>query len=237
MPYKSSKILRKALQKPLHGAYSTLTGVLHRACGEHNGRRSMSLIRRFRPTPSMVIACLALMFALTGTGVAAYQATVPRNSVGSLQIKNNSVTSADIKNRSLSTADFKTLPRGPAGAPGPQGPAGPAGAAGPAGPAGPAGASGSGKAYARILPSGDVDEGRAKAIADAAVSKPATGVYCIDIDGGAVNVMATTDIAAGSGIASAGVLLSQCPSGKEVEVHTYTSGGVAADQPFFVLVN
>jgi hypothetical protein len=188
----------------------------------------MKVFRRLRPTPSMVIACLALMFALTGTGVAAYQATVPRNSVGSLQIKNNSVTSADIKNRSLSTADFKTLPRGPAGAPGPQGPAGPAGAAG---------AAGSGKAYARILPSGDVDEGRAKAIADAAVSKPATGVYCIDIDGGAVNVMATSDIAAGSGIASAGVLLSGCPSGKEVEVHTYTSAGTAADQAFFVLVN
>src|SRR3954464_12685238 len=144
----------------------------------------MSLFRRVRPTPSMVVACLALLFALTGTGVAAYQATVPRNSVGTLQLKSNAVTTAKVKNGSLLRSDFRSgqIPRGPAGLPGPQGPAGPAGPAGAAGPAGPAGAAGSAKAYARILPSGDVDEGRAKAIADAAVSKVATGVYCIDVE-------------------------------------------------------
>jgi hypothetical protein len=76
------------------------------------------------------IAYVALFFALTGGAVAAATA-LPRNSVGTLQVKD----------RSLLAKDFKLgqLPKGPAG---PAGPAGAAGAAGPAGPAGPAGASG-----------------------------------------------------------------------------------------------
>src|SRR5829696_1284468 len=90
----------------------------------------MKLIRRFRPSPAMVVACLALGVALGGTGYAATQ-LVPRNSVGTLQVIN----------RSLKAVDFKQgqLPRGPRGF---AGPAGPAGTAGPAGPAGPAGATG-----------------------------------------------------------------------------------------------
>jgi hypothetical protein len=196
----------------------------------------MSAIRRLRPTPSMVIACLALLFALTGTGVAAYQATVPRNSVGTLQLRTSAVTSAKVRNGSLLRVDFKSgqIPRGPAG---PQGPAGPAGAAGPAGPAGPAGAAGTAKAFARVLSSGDVDDTRARGINDAGVSKPAAGVYCIDIEGGALNAVASPDLSAGAGEVSVSVLLSTCPSGKELEVHTYDSAGVAGDRPFYVLVN
>ena len=82
-----------------------------------------------------------------------------------------------------------------------------------------------------------MDEARQRGVADAAVSKPATGVYCIDIDGGALNVSVTTDIRFGAGIASAGVLLSACPAGKEVEVHTYTAAVTATDMAFFLLVN
>ena len=197
----------------------------------------MSVIRRLRPTPSMVVACTALLFALAGTSVAAYQQVVPRNSVGTLQLKNNAVTAAKVKNGSLVRADFRSgqVPAGPRGLPGPQGPAGPAGAAGPAGPAGAAGAAGTAKAYARVLAGGDVDDPRARAINDAAVSKPAAGVYCIDIEGGALNAVASVDAVAGE--AAATVLLSACPAGKEVEVHTFTSAGVAADRAFYVLVN
>ena len=32
-------------------------------------------------------------------------------------------------------------------------------------------------------------------------------------------------------------LLTDCPSGKEVEIHTADSAGVAADRAFYVLVN
>jgi hypothetical protein len=102
-----------------------------------------------RPSPAMVVACLALLVALGGTSVAAVSQLVPRNSVGPNQlqfgavtgpkIRNNAVTSAKVRNRSLLRTDFAPgqLPAGPTG---PAGPAGPAGTAGPAGPAGVIGA-------------------------------------------------------------------------------------------------
>jgi hypothetical protein len=81
-----------------------------------------------------VIACIALMVALGGTGYAAVR--LPANSVGTAQLKSNAVTSLKVKNGSLLRADFKAgqVPAGAAGAAGAAGPAGPAGAAGPAGP-------------------------------------------------------------------------------------------------------
>jgi len=84
-----------------------------------------------RPSPALVISCIALVFALAGTGYATVL-QVPRNSVGTLQLKNAAVTSAKVKNRSLLRADFAAgqLPAGPAGPTGPIGPAGPAGPAG-----------------------------------------------------------------------------------------------------------
>jgi len=95
---------------------------------------------RHRPSPATVLASVALIVALGGTGYAAV--VLPANSVGTAQLKNNAVTSLKVKNGSLLKADFRSGqvpagPAGPAGAAGPAGPAGPAGAAGPAGPAGP----------------------------------------------------------------------------------------------------
>lgn len=107
----------------------------------------MSRILRRRPSPAMVVACIALLVALSGTGIAAVVAVAP-NSVGTVhlqasavtgpKIATDAVTSAKIRNGSLLRSDFKAgqLPRGP------QGPAGPAGATGPAGPAGATGATG-----------------------------------------------------------------------------------------------
>ena len=112
----------------------------------------MERLIRHRPSPAMVVACVALLVALGGTSVAAVQALAP-NSVGPAQLRAgavttpklrnrtvtgaklalNAVTGATVLNRSLTAADFvaSSLPRGP------QGPAGPAGAAGPAGTIGP----------------------------------------------------------------------------------------------------
>lgn len=108
---------------------------------------SISNRRMRKPSPAMVVACLALLVALSGTGYAVTR--LPANSVGAAQLRdaavtnakltNGAVTSDKVRNRSLLAIDFASgqLPRGQAG---PAGPAGPAGAAGPAGPAGPAGA-------------------------------------------------------------------------------------------------
>ena len=101
-----------------------------------------------RPSPAMIVACLALLVALGGTSMAA-ATQIARNSVGTPQlrdaavsnpkIKNNAVNSAKVANKSLLRSDFAPgqLPAGPTG---PQGPAGPTGAAGAAGPAGVIGA-------------------------------------------------------------------------------------------------
>jgi hypothetical protein len=104
----------------------------------------MRTFLRLRPSPAMIVACIALLVALGGTSVAAVS-QLGRNSVGPNQlqfgavtnpkIRNNAVTSAKVRNRSLLRADFAPgqLPAGPTGPQGPAGPAGPAGAAGPAG--------------------------------------------------------------------------------------------------------
>ena len=104
----------------------------------------MRRILRRRPSPALVIACLALGVALGGTSYATVL-QVPRNSVGAPQLKNravttrklapNAVTSAKVRNGTLVRADFA---RGALLV----GPAGPTGPAGPAGPAGPPGLSG-----------------------------------------------------------------------------------------------
>jgi hypothetical protein len=101
-----------------------------------------------RPSPAMFVACLALMIALSGTGYAV--TALPRNSVGTAQLKNDAVNSAKVKKGSLLGSDFAAgqLPAGEDGPAGPMGPAGSAGpkgetgAQGPAGPAGPKGDTG-----------------------------------------------------------------------------------------------
>ena len=92
-----------------------------------------------------VTSLMALVFAMGGTG---YALTIPRNSVGTQQIKKgavansdmrtNAVTSAKVKGRSLLASDF-ALGQLPAGTPGPTGATGATGAAGPTGPQGPTG--------------------------------------------------------------------------------------------------
>jgi hypothetical protein len=80
----------------------------------------------------LILSTTALLVAVLGTplGEAAYNAVVPKNSVGAAQLKKGAVTNAKlrgdavtsgkVKNRSLRAIDFKEgqLPAGP---PGPQG--------------------------------------------------------------------------------------------------------------------
>jgi hypothetical protein len=94
--------------------------------------------RFHRPSPATAIALVALFVALGGTGYAALK--LPKNSVGTKQLKNNAVTGAKVKDGSLTAGDFGgTLPTG---AQGPKGDTGAAGAAGAAGTNGTNGAKG-----------------------------------------------------------------------------------------------
>ena len=92
-----------------------------------------------RPSPAMVVACAALLVALSGTGMAA-ATQLARNSVGTPQLKNSAVTNAKIKNNAVNSAKVaaRSLLRSDF-APGqlPAGPVGPAGAGRAAGAAGP----------------------------------------------------------------------------------------------------
>lgn len=83
-----------------------------------------------RPSPAMVVACIALTMALGGGSYAA--TTLPRKSDGPQRLKANPAKS------NVQAAG----PRGPRGFRGPAGPRGLRGLRGPAGPAGPAGAAG-----------------------------------------------------------------------------------------------
>jgi hypothetical protein len=58
-----------------------------------------------RPQPALVISVIALVFAMTGTGYAV--AKLPRNSVGTEQIKNGAVVADKIKNAAVGTAQIK----------------------------------------------------------------------------------------------------------------------------------
>ena len=63
----------------------------------------MKRLIRVRPSPAMVVACIALSVALGGTSVAAIQA-LPRNSVGAKTLKRNAVTGPKIKANAVTGA-------------------------------------------------------------------------------------------------------------------------------------
>lgn len=96
-------------------------------------------MRRLKPSPAMVVALLALVFAMTGTGLAAraYVITsskqIKDGAVTGADVKNSSLAGADIKNKSLSPADFNGSVQGPTGPQGVQGPQGAQGIPGAAG--------------------------------------------------------------------------------------------------------
>lgn len=93
-------------------------------------------MRMGRPTPATVLALIALVFAMAGTGIAAKSyvisssAQIKNGAVTGADVRNSSLTGRDVKNRSLTAADFAGSVQGPAGAAGPAGPAGPQGAQG-----------------------------------------------------------------------------------------------------------
>src|SRR5580704_16067347 len=90
-------------------------------------------LRLRRPSPALVVACVALVVALAGTSYAAFR--LPANSVGTKQLQRGAVTKAKIAAATLRllTARPGTGSSGPPGPAGSRGPAGPKGATGPTG--------------------------------------------------------------------------------------------------------
>ena len=102
----------------------------------------MKLIRRLpRPSPALVVACVSLVVALGGVSYAAV--TLPKNSVGSRQIRKGAVVPSKLNKRTLALFGKQSSVSGTGGGvgasgqngqPGPKGDTGPKGEQGPPGP-------------------------------------------------------------------------------------------------------
>jgi hypothetical protein len=103
---------------------------------------------------SNVIGYVALFVALGGTSYAAV--TLPKNSVGTKQLRNGAVTARKVRTHSLLAKDFKPgqLPAGPRG---PQGAQGAPGTMGPQGARGPSDAFTQRQSAPVTIPSGNAD--------------------------------------------------------------------------------
>jgi hypothetical protein len=69
----------------------------------------MTRFRPRRPSPALFVSALALFVALGGSSYAAF--TLPRNSVGTNQLRNGSVTGAKIQNGAVTSGKWPD-PRG-----------------------------------------------------------------------------------------------------------------------------
>jgi Collagen triple helix repeat (20 copies) len=185
-----------------------------------------------RPSPALIVACIALVFALGGTSIAAVKVLAPANSVGSLQVIN----------KSLLPIDFKTPPkgprglRGPAGIPGPAGPAGPkgdAGSAGAAGAAGPKGDAGAAATALWALVDGNGALARSKGVTSAL--KFATGQYQLIFNQAVTNCISVATVTGAGGEVASNPDYTGVVAGK-VTVATFTSAGAAIDRAFEVAV-
>jgi len=125
------------------------------------------------------IALLALFIALSGTTYAA-STLLPRNSVGTAQLKNGAVTKKKINKKTIKALKGNRGPRGLTGAQGAPGATGAKGATGAQGVQGPQGPAGTAAAYAHVSGAGTVDAARSLGITQAMVTNPATGFYCFN---------------------------------------------------------
>ena len=181
------------------------------------------MIRRVtsRLTYANVMATIAVFIALGGSSYAVLR--LPRNSVGTKQLRPGAVRSSDVRNHTLQPSDFSTRAR--------QALAGPAGPVGPAGPTGPAGANAV-KYFASVLPTGRIVRGNANSGGRA--SNP--GTYVIGFPDSVSScsyfaTLGTTD----SSTAPAGRITVSDAEGR-VGVQTYDASGNATDEPFHLFV-
>jgi hypothetical protein len=193
----------------------------------------MKVLKRFRPSPAMAVACLALLLVLGGTGYAAATALPP-----------NSVTTVQVKDFSLLARDFKRgqIPPGPVGPTGPTGPTGPAGPAGPAGPSGSASVK-----WALVRPDGGI----AAQSGGITLSSHTTGVFVLNFgstvtgkpimasgafagDGGSTDRGET--VAGPCGAGAEGINCATTNTNQGVEIQTHNQLGALADHSFYVAV-
>jgi hypothetical protein len=178
-----------------------------------------------RPSPALVVACIALAVALGGTGYSAI--VLPANSVGTKQLQNQAVVAAKIKVHSLVAANFKpgALPAGPKGADG---------LPGPAGPPGPKGDPAT-KLFATVKKKANgpgLDLGPSSGV-QKVVTGPGVGVYDLTFNQDVSNC-AVLAIPGGDALTE-GEATAQTTGGAGVTVQTYDSSGTPDALDFFTV--
>jgi hypothetical protein len=180
----------------------------------------MRAIRRFRLSPALVVAGAALLIALGDTGWATVSQLVPRNSVGTAQLRNNAVTSAKVKNGQIRLADLHRTARRP-------------GPRGPAGPAGPAGAVT--RLWAVLNSSGSIARGAGTTSA----GRLGLGVYEVVFGQNVTNcafVASVGDSGEATGANGAATVTRRAGNANGVRVETRTLGNALADRGFHLVV-
>jgi collagen triple helix repeat protein len=140
-------------------------------------RRSASYVARHH------LALLALFVALGGTSVAAGNAVLPRNSVGTKQVVDGSLQTNDLSSKARTALEGKTGPRGATGATGAPGATGSAGAPGATGATGPQGPPGTpGQSASNLFAAVDSDGTLLKDSGATAAARADVGTYRIQFD-------------------------------------------------------
>jgi hypothetical protein len=177
---------------------------------------------RYRPSPPMVVGLVALFLAMGGVGYALPGSNtvtsgdivngqvktrdIKNNDLRSRDIRRGAVRSSDVRNDSLTRNDVNestlgTVPR--------------ARTAGTA----------ESPAYTHILADGTVDSARSKGIANATVTHPSAGNYCLDNLGFTPkSVTGNVDSADGPGAVQVSTVpanFRSCPATAQVEVRTF----------------
>lgn len=165
-----------------------------------------------------VVASLALFVALGGTSYAV--TALPRNSVGSTQLRTSAVSSSKVKDRSLGVRDLslsaRTTLRGMAGPMGPQGPAGPSATTYFAA------ATGSGK----FVRGNATNGGRADT----------PGTYVVGFAGSVSGCASTATLGSTDATTAPAGRVAVNDQGGKVGVQTYDAAGNPADLPFHLIV-
>lgn len=196
-----------------------------------------------RISPSMIVAVIALIVAMSGVGYAA-------TTIGSAQIKNNAVASADIKNGAVASVDLKdggVAPKDLSAAARTTlaGPRGPQGVAGAAGTPGAPGAPGVVKGQL-VVEAGAVGAGSA-GVTGATIGSLGAGVYCIDnlpfVPTIAVGVTQIAGGGAGGTFLKAEIsnglsrFITGCPPTTDIDVQIRNAADVGTNADFHLLIN
>jgi hypothetical protein len=220
----------------------------------------MRFINKFRPSPAMIVALVALMAGLGGSAIASSLITgkqIARNAITSKHVKDGSLTLADLSpsvrgafSHGKPTPGSQQGSQGPAGPQGPrgaQGTSGKDGAQGPQGPQGPAGPSGGGSGssstpgpetlMATVTADGKLDHGKGVK----AITHTAAGDYLVALDVHGLDKCTNVATIVGTQQAndgSATILVSPANVANTVRVQTFVDSTkpTATNKPFNLAV-